>query len=72
MNFYSKTSTFIIPIVLLEKLMNLQLYSEMNREGEFNPAFYIIYFICNIFKNIFFVITLFLLSIGYNLIMKYF
>jgi len=70
MNIYSKLITFMIPLVLLEKLMNLQLYSEMNREGVFNYAFHIIVLVCNVIKNIFYMVLIFLLSIGYNLIMK--
>ncbi len=69
-NIYSKLISFMIPLVLLEKLMNLQLYSEMNREGIINYAFHIIVLICNVFKNILSILLIFLLSIGYNLIMK--
>lgn len=70
MNIYSKLITFMIPLVLLEKLMNLQLFSEMNREGVINYAFHVIFLICNVLKNILFMVLIFLLSIGYNLIMK--
>lgn len=63
---WSKYFTIIIPIIILEKLMTLQIYSEMNRSGNLNVAFEAISIICNVIKNVSLRIILYGISIGYN------
>jgi hypothetical protein len=66
-NIYSKVLTILIPFILLEKLMELQLYSELNKTGELNIAFEVISIICNVFKNITARVVFYALSLGYAL-----
>jgi hypothetical protein len=63
---YAKLLTFILPIIILEKMMNLQIYSEINKWGELNVAFETLSIICNVLKNFSFRIILYGISIGYG------
>jgi len=67
---FEKILTISIPIVILEKMMNLQIYSDLNRYGEINNAFEIICVSCNIFKNVSYRVIFFGLSLGYTIIKK--
>ncbi len=55
----------MIPIVLLEKIMNLQLYNEVNKSGDINVGFEILGVIFHILKNESFVILFYSISLGY-------
>lgn len=63
---YSKLLTFILPIIILEKMMNLQIYSEINKYGELNIEFEALSIFCNVIKNISLRIILYGISIGYG------
>jgi hypothetical protein len=65
-NFYTKIISIILPVVILEKMMNLQIYSELNRVGELNSTFEWIFIICNAIKNILLRIFFFIAAMGYK------
>jgi hypothetical protein len=67
---YSKVLSILIPFLLLEKLMELQLYSELNKTGELSIAFEVISVICNVVKNITARVVFYALSLGYAVIPK--
>ena len=67
-NIYSKVLSLLIPFILVEKLMELQLYSELNKSGELNIAFEVISIICNMTKNITARVIFYGLSLGYAII----
>jgi hypothetical protein len=54
----------MLPVILLEEIISLQIYSELNRTGTLNSAFEIIRITCNILKNIAMRIILYGVSIG--------
>lgn len=61
----SKIMTIILPICILEKMITLQIFSELNRTGQLNLAFEVINVSCNIIKNIGFRLIFFGISLGY-------
>ncbi len=65
-NFYTKIISIILPVVILEKMMNLQVYSELNRIGELNSTFEWIFILCNVIKNILLRIFFFISAMGYK------
>ena len=67
-NFFSKLMTITLPILILEKMMSLQIYSEINRSGELNMGFEAIFIICNLMKNILIRIILFSFALGYKIL----
>ncbi len=66
LNFYTKTITILLPIVILEKMMRLQIFSELNKIGELNSAFEWIFLICNLAKNILLRVFFFAIALGYK------
>ena len=65
---FHKMLTLTLPIIILEKMMNVHINSELNRFGEYNYAFEIILTVCNLMKNVSYRIILFGLSTGYTVI----
>jgi hypothetical protein len=65
-NFYTKIISITLPVVILEKMMNLQVYSELNRIGELNSTFEWIFILCNVVKNILLRIFFFIAAMGYK------
>ena len=63
---YNKAFSFVIPAVLLEKIMNLQFYSELNKTGQVNTSFEVLVIIFHIIKNIIMIIIFYALSLGYG------
>ena len=67
LNFYTKFISILLPVMLIEKMMVLQIYSELNKLGEFNHTFNVISIITNFIKNLIIRIFLFVLASGYRL-----
>lgn len=67
---FSKMLTLSLPIIILEKMMNLQIYSELNRFGEIDNAFEIILIACNLIKNVNIRLIFFGLSTGYSILYR--
>lgn len=66
MNFYSKLVTLLLPIVILEKMMDLQIHSEINSSGGLNIAFTTIGIACYIIDNILIRIIFYAIALGYG------
>ena len=64
LSLYQKLVSVIIPVIIFECLINLQIYSEVNNNGSEGKIFIILSIICNLVKNTLIRIILYGISIG--------
>lgn len=65
LNLLSNLVTVLIPVIFVEKIMSLQINTELNRTGEMNTAFEVIYMVTAITKEMLIRVILYGVSVGY-------
>lgn len=63
--FYSKLFSLTLPLIILEQMMKVQVYTEMNKSGKLSIEFEWIRFTCFLIKNVAYRVIFFGISVGH-------